>query len=44
MYGKDFSKEDHILLIKLYYELAIIPDLEPNALLSFFRALELLLK
>ncbi|XP_051160943.1 proteasome activator complex subunit 4-like [Leptopilina boulardi] len=44
MYGKDFSKEDHILLIKLYYELATIPDLEPQAVKSFLRILHLLLK
>nr|XP_033324313.1 proteasome activator complex subunit 4A-like [Megalopta genalis] len=29
IYGLKFSKEDHILLIKLMYELVTIPDLEP---------------
>uniref|UniRef100_A0A6P7GVF6 Proteasome activator complex subunit 4B-like n=1 Tax=Diabrotica virgifera virgifera TaxID=50390 RepID=A0A6P7GVF6_DIAVI len=30
IYGMKFSKEDHIALIKLFYELTIIPDLEPT--------------
>ncbi|CAH1108407.1 unnamed protein product [Psylliodes chrysocephalus] len=30
IYGMKFSKEDHIALIKLFYELVIIPDLEPT--------------
>lgn len=29
IYGLKFSKEDHIALIKLFYQLMIIPDLEP---------------
>ncbi|XP_076268331.1 proteasome activator complex subunit 4-like isoform X1 [Rhynchophorus ferrugineus] len=30
IYGLNFSKEDHIALIKLFYELVTIPDLEPT--------------
>ncbi|XP_018576290.1 proteasome activator complex subunit 4 [Anoplophora glabripennis] len=30
IYGMKFSKEDHIALIKLFYELVTIPDLEPT--------------
>lgn len=30
IYGLNFSKEDHIALIKLFYELITIPDLEPT--------------
>ena len=29
IYGLKFGKEDHIALIKLAYELVLIPDLEP---------------
>ncbi|KAJ8979648.1 hypothetical protein NQ317_001355 [Molorchus minor] len=30
IYGMKFSKEDHIALIRLFYELVTIPDLEPT--------------
>ncbi|XP_065838430.1 proteasome activator complex subunit 4-like [Oscarella lobularis] len=29
LYGRRFSKSDHVFLIKLFYELFTIPDLEP---------------
>ncbi|KAI4807509.1 hypothetical protein KUCAC02_027315 [Chaenocephalus aceratus] len=39
-----FSKEDHILFIKLLYELVTLPNLEPNMMLGYARLLIQLLK
>lgn len=39
-----FSKEDHILFIKLMYELVTIPELESFLVRGFSSALILLLK
>ncbi|XP_015588278.1 proteasome activator complex subunit 4B [Cephus cinctus] len=44
IYGLKFSKEDHILFIKLMYELITIPDLEPSLVHKFGCVLILLLK
>ncbi|CAH1169598.1 unnamed protein product [Phaedon cochleariae] len=44
IYGMKFSKEDHILLIKLFYELVIIPDLEPTRINKCATTLVQLLK
>ncbi|KAF5308174.1 hypothetical protein FQR65_LT06354 [Abscondita terminalis] len=44
IYGLKFSKEDHIALVKLYYELVTIPDLEPTRINKFGCTLNLLLK
>ncbi|XP_046402715.1 proteasome activator complex subunit 4A-like [Ischnura elegans] len=44
LYGMKFSKEDHIILIKLMYELVTIPDLEPWMLNKFAQVLIILLK
>lgn len=44
LYGRRFSKEDHILFIKLLYELVTLPDLEPHMMQSFARLLIQLLK
>ncbi|XP_071454240.1 proteasome activator complex subunit 4-like [Hetaerina americana] len=44
LYGMKFSKEDHIILIKLMYELVTIPDLEPWILNKFAQVLIILLK
>ncbi|XP_048486309.1 proteasome activator complex subunit 4 isoform X4 [Plutella xylostella] len=35
IYGLKFSKEDHIALVKLVYELVLIPDLEPSKIHKF---------
>lgn len=43
-YGMKFSKEDHIGLIKLYYELITIPDLEPTRIMKCASTLTQLLK
>lgn len=39
-----FSKEDHILLVKLMYELITIPNLEPHLVTEFGATLIILLK
>lgn len=39
-----FSKEDHIGLIKLFYELITIPDLEPTRITKCANTLTQLLK
>lgn len=39
-----FSKEDHILLVKLMYELIMIPNLEPHLVNEFGATLIILLK
>ena len=44
LYGRRFSKEDHILFIKLLYELVTLPNLEPNMMLGYARLLIQLLK
>ncbi|XP_006004010.1 proteasome activator complex subunit 4 isoform X2 [Latimeria chalumnae] len=44
LYGRKFSKEDHILFIKLLYELVTIPKLEISMMQSFARLLINLLK
>ena len=44
LYGRQFSKEDHILFIKLLYELVTLPNLEPHMMQSYARLLIQLLK
>ncbi|XP_078000645.1 proteasome activator complex subunit 4-like [Glandiceps talaboti] len=44
LYGRKFSKEDHVLLIKLMYELFLTPDLEFRILQKFAQVLITLLK
>ncbi|XP_076235371.1 proteasome activator complex subunit 4A [Calliopsis andreniformis] len=44
LYGMKFSKEDHILFVKLMYELVTIPKLEPFLVSEFSFTLILLLK
>ncbi|XP_028989298.1 proteasome activator complex subunit 4B-like isoform X2 [Betta splendens] len=44
LYGRRFTKEDHVLFIKLLYELVTLPELEPHMMQSFARLLVLLLK
>ncbi|XP_054614170.1 proteasome activator complex subunit 4B [Dunckerocampus dactyliophorus] len=44
LYGRRFSKEDHVLFIKLLYELVTLPDLEPHMMQSYARLLIQLLK
>lgn len=42
--GRKFSKEDHVLFVKLLYELVTIPELEISMLQGFARLLINLLK
>uniref|UniRef100_A0A3B5LA44 Proteasome activator complex subunit 4B n=1 Tax=Xiphophorus couchianus TaxID=32473 RepID=A0A3B5LA44_9TELE len=44
LYGRRFSKEDHILFINLLYELVTLPNLEPHMMCSYARLLIQLLK
>uniref|UniRef100_A0A8C3LK93 Proteasome activator subunit 4 n=1 Tax=Chrysolophus pictus TaxID=9089 RepID=A0A8C3LK93_CHRPC len=44
LYGRKFSKEDHVLFIKLLYELITIPKLEISMMQGFARLLINLLK
>uniref|UniRef100_A0A8D3ED43 Proteasome activator complex subunit 4 n=1 Tax=Scophthalmus maximus TaxID=52904 RepID=A0A8D3ED43_SCOMX len=44
LYGRRFSKEDHVLFIKLLYELVTLPDLEPHMMQNYARLLIHLLK
>uniref|UniRef100_A0A8C9ZBT7 Proteasome activator subunit 4 n=1 Tax=Sander lucioperca TaxID=283035 RepID=A0A8C9ZBT7_SANLU len=44
LYGRRFSKEDHILFIKLLYELVTLPNLEPHMMQSYAKLLIQLLK
>lgn len=44
LYGRKFSKEDHVLFVKLLFELVTIPKLEISMLLGFARILINLLK
>lgn len=43
-YGNNFSKEDHITLIKLLYQLLVIPNLEAQFIKSFAYVLHKLIK
>lgn len=44
LYGRKFSKEDHVLFIKLLYELVTIPRLEISMMQGLARLLINLLK
>ncbi|KAK5608897.1 Proteasome activator complex subunit 4B [Crenichthys baileyi] len=44
LYGRRFSKEDHVLFVKLLYELVTLPNLEPHMMCSYARLLIQLLK
>ncbi|KAJ8248283.1 hypothetical protein GJAV_G00240340 [Gymnothorax javanicus] len=44
LYGRKFSKEDHVLFVKLLYELVTIPKLEISMMQGFGRLLISLLK
>ncbi|XP_056326451.1 proteasome activator complex subunit 4A isoform X1 [Danio aesculapii] len=44
LYGRKFNKEDHVLFVKLLYELVTIPKLEISLMQSFARLLITLLK
>ena len=44
LYGLRFSKEDHVLFVRLLYELVTLPHLEPHVMQSFARLLIQLLK
>lgn len=44
LYGMKFSKEDHIVFVKLMYELITIPDLDPKLIDKFGSILISLLK
>lgn len=44
LYGRKFSKEDHVLFIKLLYELVTIPKLEISMMQGLARLLINLLK
>lgn len=44
LYGRKFSKDDHVLFIKLLYELVTIPKLEISMMQGFARLLINLLK
>ncbi|XP_078590168.1 proteasome activator complex subunit 4-like isoform X2 [Branchiostoma floridae x Branchiostoma japonicum] len=44
LYGRKFSKEDHVMFVKLYYELMTIPDLELPLVQKFAQMLTTLLK
>ncbi|XP_078505604.1 proteasome activator complex subunit 4 isoform X2 [Lissotriton helveticus] len=44
LYGRKFSKEDHVLFVKLLYELVTIPKLEISMMQGFSRMLVNLLK
>lgn len=44
LYGRRFSKDDHVLFIKLLYELITLPNLEPHMMQSYARLLIQLLK
>ncbi|XP_061787911.1 proteasome activator complex subunit 4B-like [Nerophis lumbriciformis] len=44
LYGRRFSKDDHVLFIKLLYDLVTMPDLEPHMMQSYARLIIQLLK
>lgn len=44
IYGRKFSKDDHVLLIKLVYDLVAIPELEICLVVKFSNLLSTLLK
>lgn len=44
LYGFKFTKDDHVALIKLLYELVMIPDLDPTRVMKFSGTLSYLLK
>uniref|UniRef100_A0A3Q3FX53 Proteasome activator Blm10 mid region domain-containing protein n=1 Tax=Kryptolebias marmoratus TaxID=37003 RepID=A0A3Q3FX53_KRYMA len=44
LYGRRFSKEDHVLFIRLLYELVTLPNLEPRMMQCYARLLIQLLK
>lgn len=44
LYGRKFSKDDHVLFIKLLYELVTIPRLEISMMQGLARLLINLLK
>ncbi|KAM4716279.1 proteasome activator complex subunit 4B-like [Anableps anableps] len=44
LYGRRFSKDDHVLFISLLYELVTLPNLEPHMMCSYARLLIQLLK
>ncbi|XP_071961962.1 proteasome activator complex subunit 4-like [Antedon mediterranea] len=44
LYGRKFSKADHLAFIQLYHELITIPDLEFKLVESFSKTLNVLLK
>ncbi|GCB62155.1 hypothetical protein scyTo_0011429, partial [Scyliorhinus torazame] len=44
LYGRKFSKEDHVLFVKLLYELVVMPKLEISMMQGFTRLLISLLK
>ncbi|XP_064602863.1 proteasome activator complex subunit 4-like [Liolophura sinensis] len=44
IYGRKFSKDDHVLLIKLLYDLVTIPELEICLVVKFSNLLSTLLK
>ncbi|XP_061562704.1 LOW QUALITY PROTEIN: proteasome activator complex subunit 4B-like [Phycodurus eques] len=44
LYGRRFSKDDHVLFAKLLYELVTLPGLEPHMMQNYARLLIQLLK
>ncbi|KAK6639500.1 hypothetical protein RUM43_007773 [Polyplax serrata] len=44
LYGLKFSKEDHVALVNLLYEVLTIPNLEPHLVYKFAQTLIILLK
>uniref|UniRef100_A0A3B4AX17 Proteasome activator Blm10 mid region domain-containing protein n=1 Tax=Periophthalmus magnuspinnatus TaxID=409849 RepID=A0A3B4AX17_9GOBI len=44
LYGRRFSKDDHILFVKLLYKLVTLPNLEPYMMQTYARLLIQLLK
>ncbi|XP_069787517.1 proteasome activator complex subunit 4-like isoform X1 [Narcine bancroftii] len=44
LYGRKFSKDDHIIFVKLIYELVVMPKLEISMMQGFTRLLITLLK
>ncbi|XP_033120997.1 proteasome activator complex subunit 4-like [Anneissia japonica] len=44
LYGRKFSKTDHLAFIKLYYDLLVIPELEFKLVERFSKMLNVLLK